>query len=169
SDVFSGRRVPEALRSDPVLLGECLGGALYTEDFRRLLRGLGVLDHRVVSRSRLDLRSTEVEVKAGMIDFYSMTVRAFKLPLEDICEDYGQVAYYLGTIPEAPHAFTLDNHHVFRMGMPVLVCGNTASMLQDTRFGRHFRMVGDHSVHYGAFACGPAPAARDSAVSGGCC
>lgn len=58
-----------------------------------------------------------------------------KLPLEDICEDYGQVAYYLGTIPEAPHAFTLDDHHVFRMGMPVLVCGNTASMLQDTRFG----------------------------------
>lgn len=169
SDVFSGRRVPEPLRSDPVLLGECLGGALYTEDFRRLLRGLGVLDHRVVSQSRLDLRSTEVEAKAGMIDFHSMTVRAFKLPLEDICEDYGQVAFYLGTIPEAPHAFTLDDHHVFRTGMPVLVCGNTASMLQDTRFGRHFRVVGDRSVHYGAFACGPAPAAADPAAGGACC
>lgn len=169
SDVFSGRRVPESLRTDPVLMGECLGGALYTEDFRRLLRGLGVLDHRVMSRSRLDLRSTEVEAKAGMIDFYSVTVRAFKLPLEDICEDYGQVAFYLGTIPEAPHAFALDDHHLFRTGMPMLVCGNTASMLLDTRFGRHFRVLGDRSVHYGAFACGTAPASADSAAGGGCC
>jgi arsenite methyltransferase len=169
SDVFSGRRVPAALAADPVLLGECLGGALYTEDFRRLLRGLGVLDHRVVSRSRLDLRSTEVEAKAGMIDFYSTTVRAFKLPLEDICEDYGQVAFYLGSIPEAPHAFTLDDHHVFRTGRPVLVCGNTASMLQDTRFGRHFRVIGDRSVHYGPFACGPAPSVAEAPAGGGCC
>jgi arsenite methyltransferase len=169
SDVFSGRRVPKPLTTDPVLLGECLGGALYIEDFRRLLRGLGVLDHRVVSRSRLDLRSTEVEEKAGMIDFHSMTIRAFKLPLEDICEDYGQVAFYLGTIPQAPHAFTLDDHHLFRTGMPVLVCGNTAAMLQDTRFGRHFRVVGDRSVHYGPFACGPAQSAADAPVGGACC
>jgi SAM-dependent methyltransferase len=169
SDVFSGRRVPEPLRTDPVLLGECLGGALYTEDFRRLLRGLGILDSRIVSRSRLDLRSTEVEAKVGMIDFYSLTIRAFKLPLEDICEDYGQVAFYLGTVPEAPHAFTLDDHHVFRTGMPMLVCGNTASMLQDTRFGQHFRVIGDRAVHYGPFACGPAPSAPAAPVAGGCC
>jgi arsenite methyltransferase len=169
SDVFSGRRVPAPLTTDPVLLGECLGGALYVEDFRRMLRGLDVLDHRVVSRSRLDLHSTELEAKAGMIDFYSMTIRAFKLPLEDICEDYGQVAFYLGTIPHAPHAFTLDDHHVFRTGMPVLVCGNTASMLQDTRFGHHFRVIGDRSVHYGPFACAPAPPAGASTAGGGCC
>ncbi|MBW3656562.1 MAG: methyltransferase domain-containing protein, partial [Gemmatimonadetes bacterium] len=125
SDVFSGRRVPEALRADPVLLGECLGGALYTEDFRRLLRSLGVLDYRTVSRRRLELGDQGVEAKAGMVDFHSMTVRAFKLPLEDLCEDYGQVAYYRGTVPEAPHAFVLDDHHTFRTGMPALVCGNT--------------------------------------------
>ncbi len=29
SDVYASRRVPEALRRDPVLHGECLGGALY--------------------------------------------------------------------------------------------------------------------------------------------
>lgn len=167
SDVFSGRRVPAPLAADPVLLGECLGGAMYTEDFRRLLRGLGVLDHRVVSRSRIDLTSTEVEAKAGMIDFHSMTIRAFKLPLEDICEDYGQVAFYLGTVPESPHSFTLDDHHVLRAGMPMLVCGNTAAMLQDTRFGRHFRVVGDRSVHFGPFDCAPAPAA--GAPAGGAC
>jgi SAM-dependent methyltransferase len=33
SDIFAGCRVPEHLQTDPVLLGECLGGALYIEDF----------------------------------------------------------------------------------------------------------------------------------------
>lgn len=169
SDVFSGRRVPEPLTVDPVLRGECLGGALYTEDFRRMLESLGVLDHRVVSSRRLDLTSTEVEARAGMIDFHSRTVRAWKLPLEDRCEDYGQVAYYLGTVPESPHAFVLDDHHTFGTGMPVLVCGNTAAMLQDTRFGRHFRVVGDRSVHFGPFACAPVGTTAEQAAGGSCC
>ena len=34
SDVFADRRIPKHLAEDPVLLGECLGGALYIEDFR---------------------------------------------------------------------------------------------------------------------------------------
>lgn len=36
SDVYADRRVPESVRSDPVLYGECLGGALYWNDFIRL-------------------------------------------------------------------------------------------------------------------------------------
>ena len=35
SDIFTGRRLPEYLKDDPVLYGECLAGALYREDFRR--------------------------------------------------------------------------------------------------------------------------------------
>ena len=34
--------------------------------------------------------------KTGNIDFYSMTIRAFKLNLEDSCEDFGQVAFQIG-------------------------------------------------------------------------
>src|SRR5262249_8188378 len=41
SDVFADRRIPSALLEDPVLLGECLAGALYPEDFRRLLLAVG--------------------------------------------------------------------------------------------------------------------------------
>jgi len=33
SDVYADRRVPEVLRRDPVLYGECLAGALYWNDF----------------------------------------------------------------------------------------------------------------------------------------
>lgn len=41
---------------------------------------------------RIDLRNPVLEEKFGMVDFYSITMRAFKLELEDICEDYGQTA-----------------------------------------------------------------------------
>jgi SAM-dependent methyltransferase len=172
SDVFSGRRIPEHLKSDPVLYGECLAGALYIEDFRRLLRELGCLDYRVVSKKKISLDQPEMEKKAGMIDFYSMTVRAFKLDtLEDICEDYGQAAMYLGTIPELPHQFILDDHHIFKTNKPMLVCGNTASMLQETRYGRHFKLSGDRSIHYGPFGCLSTDdqAKENSSSKGACC
>jgi ubiquinone/menaquinone biosynthesis C-methylase UbiE len=173
SDVFAGRRVPKKFRSDKVLLGECLGGAMYIEDFRRLLRQIGCLDYRVISKQLINIDNPEIEAKVGMIDFYRMTIRAFKLAsLEDICEDYGQIAYYLGTIPEYPHRFPLDDHHTFIKGKPMLVCGNTATMLAATRFGRHFKVQGDLSVHYGPFNCSPTVAkesAGDTNSGGACC
>lgn len=172
SDVFTGRRIPESLQYDPVLYGECLGGAMYTEDFRRLLRAIGCQDYRVVSSRRIDLGHAESETKIGMVDFYSMTIRAFKLgSLEDICEDYGQVAVYLGTVPDYPHFFDLDDHHRFITGKPMLVCGNTAAMLEETRFSKHFRVTGNRAVHYGPFDCSPAAAkaASDAGSAGGAC
>ena len=51
SDVFADRRIPAELRQDPVLLGECLGGALYWEDFRRILQDLGCPDVRIVKQN----------------------------------------------------------------------------------------------------------------------
>ena len=69
SDVFSGRRVPEALTTDPVLLGECLGGALYIEDFRRILRNIGILDYRVIAKNQLSLNNEDIQRKVGMVEF----------------------------------------------------------------------------------------------------
>ncbi|MFP4173731.1 MAG: methyltransferase domain-containing protein [Candidatus Hydrogenedentota bacterium] len=172
SDVFTGRRVPEHLRHDPVLHGECLAGAMYAEDFRRLLRDLGCLDYRIVSNRRISLGSPEIEAVIGMVDFYSMTVRFFKLEsLEDLCEDYGQVAVYRGTIPEWPHFFDLDDHHRLLTGKPMLVCGNTAAMLGETRYAAHFDIRGDRSVHYGPFDCSPAAVktAEEAGSGGACC
>lgn len=170
SDVFSDRRIPEPLTKDSVLLGECLSGALYKEDFRRMLREVGVLDFRAVSQSPIAMTNPDVARKIGMINFSSITFRAFKLALEDICEDYGQVAYYLGTIPEGPHQFMLDDHHVFKTGQPMLVCSNTAAMVAETRYKKHFKVIGDTSTHFGPFDCGPTPGVAAAASSGvGCC
>lgn len=169
SDVYADRRVPPALREDPELFGECLSGALYKEDFRRLMAELGCADFRVLAQTPIALGNDEVERKIGMIGFSSVTVRAFRLPLEDRCEDYGQVAYYRGSIPGHPHAFLLDDHHLFHTGRPMLVCGNTADMVSKTWYRDHFEVLGDKSVHHGLFDCAPAPAAEAGCAPGACC
>jgi len=169
SDVFADRRIPAALTQDPVLLGECLGGALYWEDFRRMLDALGCPDVRVVKQNAISLDDPEVIAKIGMVNFRSVTVRAFKLPLEDRCEDFGQVASYLGTIPEHPHAFTLDDHHHFETLRPMRVCGNTADMLSGSRYAEHFQVSGEKSRHFGLFDCSPGPQSDATGSSGACC
>lgn len=164
SDVFADRRIPDALLQDPVLRGECLSGALYLEDFRRLLQDLGCADFRIVSRSPVPLLDAGIEAVIGHVRFESITVRAFKLDLEDRCEDYGQVATYRGTIPHHPHAFALDDHHRFERGRPMLVCGNTADMLTHTRYAEHFSVTA-RGAHFGPFDCAPTTTAAPAA----CC
>lgn len=168
ADVFSSRRIPEDLKFDPVIRGECLGGALYNEDFRRIMSEIGFADYRVLKSSPIEIEDDEIARKLGQISFTSETVRAFKLEsLEDRCEDYGQVATYLGGIDESPNAFELDDHHLFEKGRPMLVCGNSAAMVEETRFGKYFRVDGDRSTHFGLFDCEPSP--ETSEGGGSCC
>jgi len=169
ADVFANRRLPAWMKADPILVGECLGGAMYTEDFRRLMFKLGVSDTRTLSSRKMDIENAEIAQKVGLVEFYSITVRAFKLPqLEDRCEDYGQTARYLGGIPDAPSAFVLDDHHTLEVGRRVAVCSNTATMLSQTRFAPFFHIDGDTSTHFGLFDCAPTPAAGDSGDAA-CC
>ena len=171
SDVFCDRRLSKEQIEDPILLGECLGGALYKEDFRRLMSAAGCADFRVISSTEIVSHDEDVKEKIGKARFYSITIRAFKLPLEDRCEDYGQVAYYLGGIPNSPHAFYLDDHHLLEKGRPFPVCSNSASMLMNTRFKPYFKIVGTTETHFGLFPCGPTPGVTSSgaAPSGACC
>lgn len=171
SDVFADRRIPPSLARDPVLLGECLGGALYMEDFRRIMAIVGCLDARIVTSGPLAISNPEIEDRLGPIQFRSATVRAFKLDLEDRCEDFGQVAYYQGTLPAQPHGFDLDDHHHFVTGKPMLVCGNTAEMVSRTRYAPHFKVIGGKSVHYGLFDCGSGIQLRtdEPSAQGACC
>jgi len=112
----------------------------------------------------------ELQAVLGNAKFYSITYRCFKLPsLESLCEDYGQVAYYKGTISGHLHEYALDDHHVFETGKPMLVCGNTASMLSETRLAPHFEVVGDRSHHFGLFPCGPGKEKATAAADGAAC
>jgi len=162
ADIFSDRRIPIALKSDTTLVGECLAGALYMEDFRRILSRLGCSDFRTVSKRPLQVNDHKIKAQIGNIQFSSATIRAFKLnDLEDRCEDYGQIGIYQGTIPYSLKAFLLDDHHLFEKGRRVPICGNTASMLSKSRYGNHFKIHGDHSSHFGLFDCSPIVKTKD--------
>jgi SAM-dependent methyltransferase len=176
ADVYADRRVPEALRRDPVLYGECLSGALYWNDFLRLARQAGFADPRLVSDRPLEITDAELAARTGAIRFFSATYRLFHLPeLEDACEDHGQAVIYRGTIGGHPQALPFDKHHRIEAGKVFPVCGNTFRMLADSRLAPHFSFIGDFSRHYGLFeGCGTAlpfdgPAAATSTTSGACC
>lgn len=175
ADVYADRRLPDSVRADPVLLGECLGGALYWNDFHQLAKAAGFLDPRLVTDRPLGVTDEALAAKLGDARFFSVTYRLFKLAdLEPNCEDHGQAVIYKGGVPHSEDVFVLDKHHVIERGKVFPVCGNTWRMLQETRFARYFEFIGDFSRHYGIFAgCGTAiPYATDDdsrQVTGGCC
>jgi hypothetical protein len=141
---------------------------MYLEDFRRLMGACGCLDPRVCVSNPIALDGGAIERTIGMVRFSSVTWRILKLPLEDRCEDFGQIATYLGTMAEYPHAFDLDDHHHFETLRPLRVCGNTADMVSASRYGKHFQVLGDKTRHFGLFDCTPATPA-DGTASGACC
>lgn len=156
SDVYADRRVPSTLRNDPVLYGECLGGALYWNDFQHLARRHGFGDPRLVEDRPIAITDPALAARTEGIRFYSATYRLFKLDgLEPDCEDYGQAVVYRGGIPNHDRMFTLDKHHAIETGRVFSVCGNTWRMLHDSRFQPYFTFIGDFSRHFGLFAgCG---------------
>lgn len=173
SDVYADRRVPPKVRDDPVLYGECLGGALYWNDFRRLAQRSGFADPRLVEDRPLAVTDPELAAKAGDIGFYSATYRLFAIDaLEDSCEDFGQAVVYRGTIADHPDSFRLDKHHLMETGRVFPVCGNSWRMLRETRFAPHFDFIGDFSRHFGLFdGCGGSLPFDTSATasSSACC
>ncbi len=162
SDIFSDRRVPPKFYDDPVLRGECLSGALYIEDFRRILAKHGMGAVYDVETSDLHVGDFQIETKLGCIGFASHTVRAIKCPdLEDREENYGQTATYLGTMPENKRYFDLTEEVRLIKGKPTAISGNMASMLAASRYASHFKITGDRTRHHGAYRFEQAQEALD--------
>lgn len=158
SDVYASRRLPEPLKNDPVLYGECLGGALYWNDFLTLAQSTGFRDPRLMTDRPLGVDNPVLQKKLGDISFFSSTYRLFNIAtLEGDCEDYGQAVIYKGGIAQLEETFVLDSHHAIEKGRVFPVCGNTWLMLKESRFAEYFEFMGDFSAHYGIFpGCGKA-------------
>ena len=152
SDVFADRRLPEEVKNDPVMLGECMGGAMYFEDFRRLMEKCGFSAYYVVDKTPIQPNDFEIARMVGDIKFFSCTIRAFKCRgLEDREENYGHSATYLGTMEENRRYFDFDENYRFIKGKPLGISGNVAKILKTSRLKEHFQVEGDGSVHYGLF------------------
>ena len=177
ADVYADRRVPDRVARDPVLYGECLGGALYWNDFLNLARASGFPDPRLVTSRPIELTDPAIREAVHGVNFYSATYRLFRIDsLEPACEDYGQAVIYRGSMPHQPDSFVLDGHHVIDAGRTFPVCGNTYDILAESRLGSHFEFIGDRSRHFGIFpGCGTnipfdeSSAGPGAATSGACC
>eukprot|EP00798_Chlamydomonas_sp_ICE-L_P010730 gene10731-17805_t len=161
-DVYRDRRLPKELQTHPVLWGEGLGGALYINDFIRICRKVGFTDPRSLVITPIAVLDPDLAELCGEAKFYSITYRLFKVPgrIEDLCE----MATYKGTIQGHKNVYDLDDHHRFVKGKPMLVCGNTASMVEET-----WLVTGNRDVHFGQFDCsgGAVPIGVSAAASGG--
>ena len=151
SDVYASRRLPEELRDDPVLHSECLGGATYAEDFRQLMRRAGWPHVVWTVDDPMYVGDLAIETRVGFTSFRSRTIRAIKCDgLEETEEDYGQHATYLGGMPEMPRYFDFDSELRFVKGKPRAVSGNTARMIEASRYAKYFE-VSPARLHRGAF------------------
>ena len=161
SDVYASRRLPDEIRNDPVVHGECLGGATYAEDFRQLMRRAGWPHIVWTVDDPMHVGDLAIEARVGFTSFRSRTIRAIKCDgLEETEEDYGQHATYLGGMPEMPRYFDFDVDQRFIKGKTRAVSGNTARMLKASRYGRFFE-VSDPRLHRGPSA----PSKRSRCVS----
>ncbi|KAJ1677439.1 hypothetical protein EV182_006173, partial [Spiromyces aspiralis] len=152
SDVYVDRRLSDDVRTHPILLGECIGGALYTQDFRRLCQKIGFAEPRELQASVIEVSDPELRKLVGDATFYSITYRLFKLEdttgLEDREEDYGLTAVYKGTIEGHEDQYQFDNFNAFSRGAPTPVSGNVAAIISQSWLKDHIEIRGDRSKHY---------------------
>ncbi len=151
SDHSCDRRLTPELKEKIATSERDLGGAMYIGDFIRLARKSGFSDPRIVGACRLNLGEWEEEHLCGA-SFIAVTFRLFKIrAMEDGEEDYGQAAVYNGGVNGFPTCFKLDMLNLFEKGRATRVGGNTALILQQSRYAKYFDITGDRTVHFGPF------------------
>lgn len=78
SDVYSDRLVPEALRQNKILWGECLSGAIRESDLVSNALDIGFTRPLLVTQQPIGVNNMELEELIGDIKFTSSTYRLFK-------------------------------------------------------------------------------------------
>lgn len=86
SDIFADRKVPDEINTHPLLLGECLGGSMSYDEFRKIMTGRGWKRYyEVVSSTERSINNEEIEKIIGDIKYTSDTVKAVKNPTCSCC------------------------------------------------------------------------------------
>ncbi|GJQ13980.1 hypothetical protein GpartN1_g5771.t1 [Galdieria partita] len=150
ADKYIDRRLNAEARQDLELVGQCLGKAMYIQDFVSLVKKAGFSDIRLVSSSKQRI-SSETEAKLNGACAYSCVFRAFRLEHLDEClEDYQETAIFQGTTDVDRDTYEFDCHLKFPKGLPVSVDGNTAEIIRHSRLSHYFH-ISNRKSHQGLF------------------
>lgn len=149
ADVFTARRMPEDLAAQMPNRAERLAGAMYAGDFRRLVQANGLMDPRYLMNWKTPLTEEE-SAKYGDVEFATITVRVLKSAwTEDVCESYGELVTYDGSLPDYPDHFLFEHNIKFGAGQACPVCGNVSALARHSRYSKVFKVEGDRSTHIG--------------------
>ena len=130
SDIVAGQDVPQDMRDNTELWGECISGALTERAFVQAAEAAGF--------TGLTLQREYLWKQVNGIDFYSTTFRAWKYQKSADCNYVGQTAIYLGPGRE----FTDDDGHTYQRGEIVEVCTDTAEQLAKAPYQGMFEVSG---------------------------
>ena len=129
SDIISSQRIPENIRDNDELYGECIAGALTEKQFLSYLEQVGFYGIEVLSKTYW--KSIE------NIDFCSITLRAYKFEKTAGCVFVGQHALYHG-----PFKVIIDEEgHVFPRNQAIEVCTDTAQKLAEVPYKGMFTIL----------------------------
>ena len=149
TDVFTDRRIPVEKAHDIKLRALRLAGAMYINDFRRLVQHYGFLDPRYPMTFKTPLTTSEQALFPD-IAFATITVRALKSNwTEDVCESFGEMVTYKGNLPDYPDAFRFDFNITYPTGDTRPVCGNVSALAAHSRYSAAFEYTGSRAMHIG--------------------
>lgn len=152
TDVFTDRRIPLDKAHDMKLRALRLAGAMYINDFRRLVQHFEFLDPRYLMTFKTPLENGEQGLFPD-IAFATITVRAMNSKwAEDVCESYGETITYKGNLEDYPDEFVFDANIKFPTGQVRPVCGNVTSLAAHSRYSSAFEVTGNRDQHIGETA-----------------
>ncbi|MBI5746462.1 MAG: methyltransferase domain-containing protein [Nitrospirae bacterium] len=129
SDTVSEKPIPEGMKGNPRLWGECVSGALTEEEYLAFLERAGFYGISVLKKNFW----REVEGYR----FYSMVIRGYKFEKKAGCRYIGQRAVYLGPM----QAVVDEEGHLFPRNQQVDVCIDTAAKLKKPPYTGSFLVI----------------------------
>ncbi|KAJ2872290.1 hypothetical protein FB639_004366 [Coemansia asiatica] len=132
SDVYADSQLDDKVRTHEVLLGECIGGALFTEEFETMAREIGFAMPRVLSIAHIEIHDQELLQLVGETKFFSITYRLFKPnPTNGSLGSLDEVALvtYHGGVEGEESSYVLDIDHVFEKDVSAVVSADTARLM----------------------------------------
>ncbi|MEE8403007.1 MAG: methyltransferase domain-containing protein, partial [Candidatus Hydrothermarchaeaceae archaeon] len=129
SDTISDDEIPDNMKANPRLWGECVSGALTEEEYLAYLERAGFYGLSILHKAFWK--------EVGGYKFYSAIIRGYKLDKDAGCKYVGQKAIYKG-----PFKATIDEEgHFFPRNEPVEVCTDTAEKLKRPPYSDHFDVI----------------------------
>lgn len=135
SDTITEEALPEGMRANPRLWGECVSGALTEREYLAKLEQAGFYGLSVVKKT--------LWKKVEGYRFFSAVIRGYKFEKKAGCTYIGQKATYLGPM----QAVMDEEGHLFPRDQAIEVCTDTAAKLQRPPYQSSFVVtVGEDAI-----------------------